>query len=92
MGMGKSAVLLPLVASLHLHPERSADDPKREVITPKPISPTFDYTKATPQCRFLASRRPPRRLLGAVPWGRLVGGGTCGRAHTIRVLRLRGVV
>ena len=52
------------------------------------FSPTFGYTKAPAQCRFLASRPPAEAcLLGTVP-----GGGTCGRAHTIRVARLRGVV
>ena len=35
-----------------------------EEITPRPITPTFGYTKAPTQCRFVASRRrPSRRLL-----------------------------
>ena len=41
--------------------------PKREVITPGPISPTFGYTKTPAQSRFVVS-------------GRLVGGGGCGHA------------
>ena len=46
-----------------------------EVITPRPITPTFGYRDAPTQCRFVASGCVVETSLGGVSWGRLVGGG-----------------
>ena len=63
------------------------DTYERGNITPRPITPTFGYRGEPTQCRFVASRRPPRRLL--VTSRGDVGG--LEHVHTIGVVRHRGL-